>query len=262
MSDIVQNKVWNKLLKEVQLLMLSEPLMAPFLEKSILKHASFQSSLGQILLQQLVLTDLSEQAANKIICEPLYLDHRISQCAAADLVASYERDAACDTYLSALLYFKGFQALQLYRIANWYWCEARYQVAYYLQSQMSQVFDVDIHPGASIGEGIMLDHATGLVVSETASVGNNVSILHSVTLSGNGCTLDQRYPIINDGVLISAGAKVIGNVVVKEGSKIGAGSLVIDSVPAHATVVGVPARVVGRPSEGMPALNMNQNLDC
>ena len=134
-------------------------------------------------------------------------------------------------------------------------------MAYYFQSRISEVFNLDIHPAAVIGHGIMIDHAHSIVIGETAVVGNNVSMLHSVTLGGTGKQDDDRHPTIGDGVMISAGAKLIGDITIGEGTKIGAGSLVLKSMPAHATVVGVPASVVGMPLDEIPALNMNQNLD-
>ena len=159
-----------------------------------------------------------------------------------------------------ILYFKGFQALQLYRVAHWLWLQGRNHLALYLQSQISEVFAVDIHPGAQIGSGIMIDHASGLVIGETAIVGNDVSILHSVTLGGSGCIKGSRHPTIGNGVMISAGAKILGNVMVGDGVKIGAGSLVLESVPPHVTVAGVPAKIVGAPREAAPALEMDQYL--
>ena len=133
-------------------------------------------------------------------------------------------------------------------------------LALFFQSKISAVFTVDIHPGARLGSGIMIDHATGVVIGETAIVGNNVSILHSVTLGGSGCASGSRHPTIGNGVLISAGAKILGNISVGDGVKVGAGSLVLESVPAHVTVAGVPARIIGTPVEDQPALEMDQHL--
>ncbi len=163
-----------------------------------------------------------------------------------------------------LLYFKGFHALQVYRVANWLWRHERRSLALFLQSRASEIFAVDIHPAAEIAGGIMLDHATGMVIGETAVIGENVSLLHSVTLGGTGAQAGDRHPKIRCGVLIAAGAKVLGNIEVGEGAKIGAGSLVLDSVLPHTTVVGVPARVVGVPGEAEHSRTMDQriNLGC
>ena len=253
--------VWPHIRDEANQLVESEPAMSAFLQRTILDHSSFSEALGHTLADQLVDSDWTSANLSKIIGEALEADSQIATNAYLDLSASFERDAACDKYLTPLLYFKGFQALQLQRIANWFWENDRCEVAFFLQSRMAEVFHVDIHPGAKIGSGIMLDHATGLVVGETAIIGNNVSVLHSVTLGGNGNSGGKRHPTIGDGVMISAGAKLIGDINIGEGTKIGAGSLVLKSMPAHATVVGVPASVVGMPLDEIPALNMNHNLD-
>ena len=253
--------VWQLIKDEADWLVKSEPLMSEFLQRSILDHSSLLEALGHCLAYQLIDFQWTSASLNNIIREALESDSQIIMNACLDLSASFERDAACDKYLTPLLYYKGFQALQLQRVANWFWRNGRNEVAFFLQSRMTEVFHVDIHPGAKIGSGIMLDHATGLVIGETSVIGNNVSVLHSVTLGGNGNKKGKRHPTIGDGVMISAGAKIIGNVSIGEGSKIGAGSLVLKSMPAHATVVGVPASVIGVPLDEIPALNMNQNLD-
>ena len=177
-----------------------------------------------------------------------------------DLTAVFDRDSACESFHLPLLYFKGFHALQLHRVANWLWSQNRRSLALLMQSRASMKFGVDIHPAARFGVGIMLDHATGLVVGETAVVGNQVSILQSVTLGGTGKEHGDRHPKIGDGVLISAGAKILGNIAVGEGAKIGAGSVVLRDVPPHTTVAGVPAKVVGKPDSDLPALNMNHEI--
>jgi len=179
---------------------------------------------------------------------------------AADLCAVQERDPAVEFFSTPLLYLKGFLALQSYRIAHWLWNQKREALAIYLQNQISVVFAVDIHPAARIGKGIMLDHATGIVIGETAIVEDDVSILQSVTLGGTGKESGDRHPKIRAGVMIGAGAKVLGNIEVGRGAKVGAGSVVLDHVPEHTTVAGVPAKVVGRPDSEMPSLAMNQTI--
>lgn len=178
-----------------------------------------------------------------------------------DLSAVRLRDPAVDKYSTPLLYLKGFHALQAYRIGHWLWGEGRKALAVYLQNQISVSFGVDIHPAAQIGCGIMLDHATGIVIGETAIVENDVSILQSVTLGGTGKTCGDRHPKVREGVMIGAGAKILGNIEIGRGAKIGAGSVVLHPVPPHTTVAGVPARIVGKPTSDKPSLEMDQNFN-
>jgi serine O-acetyltransferase len=192
--------------------------------------------------------------------EALSADPGIGVAMRADIKAYKDRDPACDKFTMPFLYFKGFHALQAQRVSHWLWQQQRQPLALYLQNQISQVFGVDIHPGARIGQGIMIDHATGVVVGETAVIGDDVSMLHAVTLGGSGCQGGDRHPKIGSGVLISAGAKILGGITVGDGAKVGAGSVVLESVPAHTTVAGVPAKVVGRPQCEAPALNMDHQL--
>jgi serine O-acetyltransferase len=180
--------------------------------------------------------------------------------AALDLQAVIDRDPACNSLLEPFLFFKGFQALQAHRIAHELWKKDRRLPSLLLQSIVSQKLAVDIHPAAQIGHGILLDHATGIVVGETATIGNNVSILHGVTLGGNGKDKGDRHPKVGDGVMIGAHAQLLGNIHIGKGAKVGSGAVVVDNVPAHITVAGVPAVRVGRAAENMPALEMNQNF--
>ena len=166
-----------------------------------------------------------------------------------DLQAVVDRDPACRSYLDALLYFKGFQALQTHRVAHWLWRSGRDTLAFYFQSQMNQIFQIDIHPAARIGTGVFLDHGTGVVIGETAVIGHNVSMLHSVTLGGSGRKHVDRHPKIGNGVLLGAGASVLGNVHVGAGSLVGACSLVLEPIPPHSVAVGVPAKIVGEAKE-------------
>ena len=177
-----------------------------------------------------------------------------------DLHAVLERDSACNELHLPFLYFKGFHALQIHRVSNWLWNENRKSLALYLQNRTSCVCGVDIHPAAKLGSGIMLDHATGLVIGETSVVGNNVSILQSVTLGGTGKEEGDRHPKIGDWVLISAGAKILGNITIGTGAKIGAGSVVLKDVPDHTTVAGVPAVPIGKPSSEQPAAAMDHDF--
>ncbi|MBQ1203145.1 MAG: serine O-acetyltransferase, partial [Loktanella sp.] len=181
----------------------------------------------------------------------------LTLAARADLVAIFERDPACHRLIQPLLYFKGYQAVQAYRLGHWLWTEGRHDMAYFVQMRVSEVFGVDIHPAAKIGKGIMIDHAHSIVVGETAVVGDNVSMLHSVTLGGTGKEDDDRHPKIGNGVLIGAGAKVLGNIKVGHCSRIAAGSVVLDDVPPMKTVAGVPARIVGEAGCAQPSVMMD-----
>ena len=177
-----------------------------------------------------------------------------------DLVAIYERDPACHRLLQPILYFKGYQAVQAYRVSHYLWTHGQRDLAYFFQMRCSEVFGVDIHPAARIGKGIMIDHAHSIVIGETAVVGDNVSMLHSVTLGGTGKEDDDRHPKIGDGVLIGAGAKVLGNISVGHCSRIAAGSVVLHDVPPKSTVAGVPAKVVGEAGCSNPSIEMDQIL--
>ncbi len=205
---------------------------------------------------------MSEQILREIADEAHDADPAIGASARADLMAVYERDPACHRYLQPVLFFKGYQAVQAYRIGHWLWNGGRRDLAYFVQMRVSEVFGVDIHPNARIGRGLMIDHAHSIVIGETAVVGDNVSMLHSVTLGGTGKEDGDRHPKIGNGVLIGAGAKVLGNIRVGHCSRIAAGSVVLDEVPPNTTVAGVPARVVGKAGCDQPALTMDQRLQA
>ena len=195
------------------------------------------------------------------IIEDAYQNERsLIHAAEIDIKAIRDRDPACNSFSSPLLFFKGFHALQSHRVAHWLWSQERHSLAFYFQNQISAIFGVDIHPAAALGCGIMLDHATGLVVGETAVVEEDVSILHGVTLGGTGKASGDRHPKIRRGVLIGANASIIGNVEIGEGAKVGAGSVVMETVPPHVTVAGVPAVIVGKPVGEIPAFDVDQSF--
>ena len=175
-------------------------------------------------------------------------------------MAVFERDPACHSYVQAFLFFKGFHALESYRLAHWLWNGGRKLMALFVQNRMSDLFAVDIHPAAKLGRGIMIDHATGVVIGETATVGDDVSMLHGVTLGGTGKEHEDRHPKVGRGVLLSAGAKVLGNIQIGEYSKVAAGSVVLKPVPPYTTVAGVPARVIGKVHSERPSQEMDHNL--
>ncbi|MDA9007957.1 serine O-acetyltransferase [Porticoccaceae bacterium] len=253
--------IWDHMIAEAKQLAVAEPMLADYFESAILQHQDLESAVSHILAESFVDSPLAVHDAKSVITEAFDTDLTIAQSIRRDIEAAYERDAACQQYLMPLIYFKGFQALQLYRVAHWLWLNERVALALFFQNSISERFTVDIHPAAKLGSGIMIDHATGLVIGETAVVGDDVSILHSVTLGGSGCQQGDRHPKIGNGVLLAAGAKVLGNITVGDGVKVGAGSLVLESVPAHVTVAGVPAKIVGAPAEENPALEMDHYIE-
>ena len=259
-AEHANDPLWTTICAEVRELIRTEPMLEDFLRATVLNHSSLESALSAHLGNQIDCATIPARVLCHVISEAFSTRDDIRQAMRDDLQAVVERDSACESFHLPLLYFKGFHALQLHRVANWLWLQDRRSLALLMQSRASMKFGVDIHPAATFGSGIMLDHATGLVVGETAVVGNQVSILQSVTLGGTGKEHGDRHPKISDGVLISAGAKILGNIGVGEGAKVGAGSVVLRDVPAHTTVAGVPAKVVGRPDSDLPALNMNHEI--
>lgn len=259
-------KLWQIIREETELAARNEPLLTSFFYATILNHDTLESALSYQLAYKLHCQETPAIMLREVIEQALTADNSIILATAEDIKAVYERDSACDEYSTPLLYFKGFLALQCYRIAHWLWQQKRQSLALYFQHRISVVFGVDIHPAAKIGCGILLDHGTGLVIGETSTVGNNVSIMQSVTLGGTGKEDGDRHPKVANGVLISAGAKILGNIHIGEGAKIGAGSVVLHDVAAHCTVVGVPAKKIGEPMTHQPALEMDHcfgdNSDC
>lgn len=252
--------VWDTIRAEAKAASATEPVLASFYHAAILNHHSFQSAISFHLANKLDSQTMPALMIREIFIEAMNADPHIEIAMLADICAHRERDPACDSYSMPLLFFKGYQALQSQRIAHWLWLQGRESLALFLQNIISQEFDVDIHPGATIGKGIMIDHATGVVIGETVVIEDNVSMLHSVTLGGSGSSKGLRHPIVRRGVLIGVGAKILGHIEIGEGAKIGAGSLVLEPVAPHTTVAGVPAKVVGKPVVAEPALNMDHRL--
>ena len=257
-----KDTVWQRIRQETQEQAGGEPILASFLHATILNHSTLEQALSFHLANMLDSPTASSLLLRDVILEAFESDACIPLSLRADLLAVEERDSACNELSMPFLYFKGFHALQTHRVAHWLWGQGRESLALFFQNRMSSVFGVDIHPAATLGHGIMLDHATGLVIGATAVVGNNVSILQSVTLGGTGKDEGDRHPKIGDGVLISAGAKILGNIRVGEGAKVGAGSVVLEEVPPHTTVAGVPAKIVGHPASDQPALEMEHVFCC
>lgn len=234
--------------------------MKHLLEDVILSRPTPAAALAARLARRLAREDMPRLALEPLIHDVFAGHPQILHSAIRDILAIYDRDPACFSPLEPLLFFKGFLALSTHRVAHQFWNEDRRWLALYLQSLCSEVFAVDIHPAARIGCGIMIDHATSFVVGETAIIEDDVSILHEVTLGGTGKDAGDRHPIVRSGVLIGAGAKILGRVEIGTGSKVGAGSVVLEDVPPHTTVAGVPAIVVGQAGEQNPAMEMNQHL--
>jgi serine O-acetyltransferase len=249
--------VWSRIRTEAEAAIAAEPLLGGMMQLSILHHATMERALSYRVSVKLASGEMSEQILREIADEALVADPAIGAAARADLVATHERDPACDRFLQPLLYFKGFQALQAHRVAHWLWRQGRRDMAQFLQARVSEVFGVDIHPAAVMGKGIMIDHAHSIVIGETARVGDNVSMLHSVTLGGTGKEDGDRHPKIGCGVLIGAGAKILGNIRVGDCSRIAAGSVVLQDVDARKTVAGIPAKVVGESGCLQPSLSMD-----
>jgi serine O-acetyltransferase len=259
--DTVEDPVWQSLRDEVALMAESEPMMASYLHATVLNHGTLEDALSYVLAGKLASPNLSAMSFREVIDAAFAACPAIGESIRRDLQAVVERDPAARGMAQPFLHYKGFHALQAHRVAHWLWEQGRKALAYYCQSQISEVFAVDIHPAARMGKGILIDHGTGVVIGETAVVGDDVSMLHAVTLGGTGKETGDRHPKIGHGVLIGAGAKILGNVRIGAGSKIGAGSVVLAEVPPHSTAAGVPARVLGRPRAEDPALAMDQTLD-
>lgn len=252
--------IWTAIRAEAWSEQEREPILREFLGQTVLTQRRLDDALAIYLSHKLALDGPSRTVVREMFVLAMNAEPAIGRAIRDDLQAVRDRDPASRGFLIPFLYFKGFHALQSYRIAHWFWKRERFLLASQLQNRISASFDVDIHPAAQIGSGVLIDHGTGVVIGETSVIDNNVSILHEVTLGGTGKETGDRHPKVREGVLIGAGAKVLGNIEIGAGSKIGAGSVVLDPVPPHCTVAGVPARLVSRSVVGQPALEMDQNF--
>lgn len=250
--------LWEEICVEARVAARCEPLLASYFHTAILSHPSLESALIHNLASLLGGQVMSALVIRRVFAEAMAADDSIAERMRRDLRAHRERDPACHGYSMPVLYFKGFHALQVYRVAHWLWCHQRQPLALHLQHLASEIFAVDIHPGAIIGGGLMIDHATGLVVGETAVIEDDVSVLHGVTLGGTGNDTGDRHPKVRAGVLIAAGARILGNIEIGTGAKIGAGSLVLAPVLPYTTVAGVPAKQIGAPHGPVPAMGNRQ----
>ena len=255
--------VWDLLRWEAYQEAQREPLLVSFLYSSILNHRSLESSLAFLLANRLSSAAMISTQIQSLILDAFANDPSIGRSLRADIMAVRDRDPACTCLPDVFLYFKGFHALQTYRVAHQMWNEKKTVLSHYLQSQVSQIFQIDIHPNATLGRGIMLDHGTGIVVGETAHVGHNCSILHHVTLGGSGKKGVDRHPKVGNGVLLGAGASILGNVKLGDGCQVGAGTLVLSDLPSHSVAVGVPAKIIGRfvDEAEQPSIEMDQMMD-
>ncbi len=252
--------VWSRIRDEARDIVDQEPILGGLVHSGILHHDALERSLSYRMSLKLASGEMTDQILREIVDLAYQSDPALGQAARADIVAIYERDPACHRFIQPLLFFKGFQGVQAYRVAHWLWMSGRREMAYFIQMRVSEVFGIDIHPNARIGQGVMIDHAHSIVIGETAVVGDNVSMLHSVTLGGTGKADGDRHPKIENGVLIGAGAKVLGNITVGYCSRIASGSVVLEAVPPCKTVAGVPARIVGEAGCEQPSVMMDQMI--
>lgn len=256
----IYDPVWHQVRLEAEETARREPELASFIFANILNHNRLEDALCHRLAQRLDHPDINASLIRQIFTNLLDNEPEFSTTLRADLAAVFDRDAACRRLIEPLLYFKGFHALETQRFGHMLWRSGRRDLALYLQSQSSRVFGIDIHPAARIGRGIMLDHGTGIVIGETAAIGDNSSLLHNVTLGGSGKEAGDRHPKVGKGVMIGAGAKVLGNIRIGDCARVAAGSVVLKDVPEKTTVAGVPARVVGDAGCHQPSRAMDQLL--
>jgi serine O-acetyltransferase len=252
--------LWSALRTQAEQLAESEPALASFAHATILKHERLEQALSYHLAKRIGDDELSPMQVREIFEEAFAADPAIGEAVRADLSAVFQRDPACHSYVQAFLFFKGFHALQSHRAAHWLWRSGRSWMAYFFQNRVSDLFAVDIHPAARFGRGVFMDHATGVVVGETAVVEDDVSMLHGVLLGGTGKEREDRHPKVRRGVLIGSGAKILGNIEIGEYSRVGAGSVVLKAVPPRTTVAGVPARVIGKAGSARPSQDMDHSL--
>ncbi len=252
--------IWARVRREAEEAVRREPELATFIYLTILHHDTLEAAVVHRLSERLAHADVSADLIRQAYADALKEQPEIGDAFRADIAAVVDRDPATHRLLEPVLYYKGFHAIQTHRLAHWLWEKGRKDFAYYLQSRSSSVFQVDIHPAARIGRGIFLDHATGLVVGETAVVEDDVSMLHDVTLGGTGKEHEDRHPKIRRGVMIGAGAKILGNIEVGHCARVAAGSVVVKSIPHNVTVAGVPAKVIGTAGCAEPSRFMDQML--
>lgn len=253
--------VWDRLRREAEEVARLEPGLGGFVYSTVLSHNSFEDAMVHRLAQRMGGPDLGADVMVSAFVEALALEPDIGLAARADLIATFDRDPACHRYIDPLLYFKGWQALQGHRMAHRLWLAGRKDFAYFIQSRSSMIFSLDIHPAARVGKGLMIDHGHDIVIGETCVIEDNVSLMQGVTLGGTGKEEGDRHPKIRQGVLVGAGAKVLGNIEIGRCSRIAACSVVLHSVPPNTTVAGIPAKVVGRAGCEEPSRAMDHRME-
>ena len=254
--------VWARIRTEAETVVRSEPEIGTFIYSSILHHDTLEAAVVHRVSERLDHADIQAELIRQAYSDALEDQPQLGEAFRADIVAVFDRDPATDRFIEPVLYYKGFHAIQTHRLAHWLWNKGRKDFAYYLQSRSSAVFQTDINPAARIGRGIFLDHATGFVCGETAVIEDDVSILHGVTLGGTGKENEDRHPKIRHGVLIGAGAKILGNIEIGHCARIAAGSVVVKPVPHNVTVAGVPAKIVGEAGCAEPSRTMDQMISA
>ena len=257
LSSTADDGLWEQIQAEARDEAEREPMLVSFLYAAVLRHTTLEAGLSVILANKLQTPEVPAILFRDLIHEAFAAEASIRASIRADLLAARTRDPAARGYAHPFLYYKGFHALQAYRVAHWLWNNERHGLAAHLQNRISEAFGVDVHPAARIGSGIIIDHGTSVVIGETAVVEDNVSILHEVTLGGTGKERGDRHPKVRRGVLLGAGAKILGNIEIGLGAKVAAGSVVLRDVPPRTTVAGIPARVVGKCTVAEPALEMD-----
>jgi serine O-acetyltransferase len=257
LSSTADDGLWEQIQAEARGEAEREPMLVSFLHATVLRHKTLEAGLSVILANKLHTPEVPAIYFRDLIQETFAADPSIRASIRADLLAARTRDPAARGYAHPFLYYKGFHALQAYRVAHWLWNGGRQGLAAHMQNRISEAFGVDVHPAARIGSGIIIDHGTSVVIGETAVVEDNVSILHEVTLGGTGKERGDRHPKVRRGVLLGAGAKILGNIEIGLGAKVAAGSVVLRDVPPRTTVAGIPARVVGKCTVAEPALEMD-----
>ena len=253
-SDL--RSVWQQIRSEAEAIVTGEAELASFVYANVLNHDRLEEAIAHRIATQLDHHDVPADLIRHSFAEVLAAEPELAEVFLVDIAAVYDRDPACTRLVEPVLYFKGFHAIEAHRLAHWLYRQGRKDLAFYLQSRASVLFQTDIHPAVPMGKGVFLDHATSLVVGGTAVIEDDVSMLQDVTLGGTGKESGDRHPKVRRGVLIGAGAKILGNIEIGEGSRVAAGSVVLKPVPPHSTVAGVPARVIGKAGAGIPSQTM------
>ena len=255
------NEIWKEIRDETKKRAEAEPVLASFFHATVLEHDSFSSTLANQLANDLSNASVQPMMLRRVIKETINSTENMISDIADDLIATKERDPACKYFSTPLLFYKGFRALQSHKVSHWLWNNERHTLALFIQSRASEVYGIDIHPAAKIGKGVMIDHGTGVVIGETSVVEDNVSIFQGVTLGGTGKQSGDRHPKVREGVLLSAGAKVLGNVEVGKNAKVAAGSVVLSDVKEGTTVAGIPAIEVGKSGQKSPAYEVDHKIE-